>query len=163
MQAMRRAVVLGIVVLFGVALSAGLGDVSAQDNPRLGTWKLNVAKSKYSSGQPPQSSTMKIDASGEGEKVMTEGVNATGAPTKIEYTAQYDGKDYAYTGSQNADKIALKRVDGRTVERTLKKGDKAVITSVQAVSADGKMLTNTVKGTDAQGQALDNVQVWDKQ
>lgn len=163
MQAIRRAMVLGVVVAFGVVLSTGLGPVSAQDKARIGTWKLNVAKSKYSSGQPPQSSTMKVEAAGEGEKVTLESVNATGTPTKIEYTAQYDGKDYAYTGSQNADKITLKRVDAQTVERTLKKGDKAAITSRQVVSADGKTLTNTVKGTNAQGETLDNVQVWDKQ
>lgn len=59
--------------------------------------------------------------------------------------------------------VALKRVDARTIERTFKKGDKAVITSTQAVSTDGKTLTNTVKGTNAQGETLDNVQVWDKQ
>ncbi len=38
-----------------------------------------------------------------------------------------------------------------------------MITSTQAVSTHGKTLTNTVKGTNAQGETLDNVQVWDKQ
>jgi hypothetical protein len=151
-------------VVLGVVLGTGLGRVSAQaGDARVGTWKLNVEKSKYSAGQPPQSSTMKIEAAGQGEKVTTEGVNASGAPTKTEYTAQYDGKDYPLTGSQNADKVALKRVDARTMERTFKKGDKVAVTSMQVVSQDGKTLTNTVKGTDAQGQAMDNVQLWDKQ
>jgi hypothetical protein len=110
MHAIWRAVVLGVVVTFGVVLGAGLGHVSAQaSNPRLGTWKLNLAKSKYDPGPAPQSNTMKIEAAGEGEKSTTEGVNAAGTATKTEYTAQYDGKDYAMTGSQNADTVSFKR------------------------------------------------------
>lgn len=164
MQAICRARVLGVVVALGVVFGVSLMSVSAQEsNPRLGMWKLNVEKSKYTSGQPPQSSMMKIEAAGQGEKVTTEGVNATGAPTKTEYTAQFDGKDAPLTGSQNVDMVSLKRVDARTMERTFKKGDKVMLTSTQVISADGKTMTNTVKGTDAQGQAMDNMQVWEKQ
>src|SRR5262245_7259331 len=90
-----RAVILGVLVTLGVVLGAGLGRVSAQaSNPRTGTWKLNVEKSKYSPGPAPQRGTMKIEASGDGEKVTTEGVNAAGMATGTQYTAQYDGKDY---------------------------------------------------------------------
>jgi hypothetical protein len=88
MDAIRHTIVLGVVVTLGVVLGAGLVHVSAQaSNPRLGTWKLNVEKSKYHPGPAPQSVTMKIEAAGEGEKATTEGVNATGAPTQTEYTA----------------------------------------------------------------------------
>lgn len=164
MQTLWRTVVLGVVVMLGVVLSAGITPVAAQQgNARVGTWKLNVEKSKYAAGQAPQSLTMKIEAAGEGEKVTTEGVNATGTPTKTEYTAKFDGTDAPLTGSQNADKVSLKRVDAQTIERTFKKGDKVAVTSTQVLSADGKTLTNTVKGTDAQGKPLDNVQVWEKQ
>jgi hypothetical protein len=164
MDAIRRVGVLGVVVTLGVVLGAGGGQVAAQaSNPRFGTWKLNVAKSKYDPGPAPQSGTMKLEAAGEGEKSTTEGVNATGAPTKTEYTAQYDGKDYALTGAQNADTLALKRIDARTMERANKKGDKVVATSTWVVSEDGKTMTVTTKGTNAQGQAMSNVTVWDKQ
>ena len=164
MDAIRRVVVLGVVVTLGVVLGAGWVQVSAQaSNPRFGTWKLNVAKSKYDPGPAPQSVTMKIEAAGEGEKSTTEGVNATGAPTKTEYTAQYDGKDYAMTGSQNADMVSLKRIDARTLERTDKKGEKVVLTSTRVVSEDGKTMTVTTTGTNAQGQAMNNVTVWEKQ
>ena len=80
-----------------------------------------------------------------------------------QYTANFDGKDYPLTGSQNADKVSLKRIDARTTERTNKKGDKVVTTVTQVVSQDGKTMTTTVKGTNAQGQAVDNVLVFEKQ
>jgi hypothetical protein len=164
MHAIGRAVVFGIVVTLGVVLGAGLGRVAAQaSNPRLGTWKLNVAKSKYSPGPAPQSLTMKIEAAGEGEKATTEGVNAAGTATMTQYTANVDGKDYPMTGSQNADTVSLKRIDARTMERTDKKGEKVVATSTRVVSEDGKTMTVTTKGTNAQGQAVDNVSVWEKQ
>jgi hypothetical protein len=125
MHSMWRAVVLGVVVTLGVVLGAGLVRVSAQaSDARIGTWKLNVEKSKYSPGPAPQSQTLKVEAAGEGEKATTEGVNAAGTPTMTQYTANYDGKDYPLTGSQNADTVSLKRIDARTTERTDKKGDK---------------------------------------
>ena len=106
---------------------------------------------------------MKIEASGQGETATTEGVNAEGAATKVEYTAQFDGKDYPLTGSQTADKTSLKRIDARTIERTDKKGEKVVATSSRVVSEDGKTMTVTTTGTNAQGQAMNNVTVWEKQ
>ena len=164
MDAIWRAVMLGVVVTLGVVLGASLVRVSAQaSNPRIGTWKLNVEKSKYSPGPAPQSETMKIEASGEGEKATTEGVNAAGTATRTQYTAQYDGKDYPMTGSQNADTVSLKRIDARTMERTDKKGEKVVATSTRVISEDGKTMTVTTKGTNAQGQASNNVTVWEKQ
>jgi hypothetical protein len=164
MYSIWRAVILGVIVTLGVVLGASLVRVSAQaSNPRIGTWKLNVEKSKYSPGPAPQGQTMKIEASGDGEKATTEGVNAAGTATLTEYTAQYDGKDYPITGSQNADTVSLKRIDARTLERTDKKGDKVVGTSTRVVSEDGKTMTVTTKGTNAQGQAVNNVTVWEKQ
>jgi hypothetical protein len=164
MDAIRRAVMLGAVVTLGVVLGASFGRVSAQaGDPRSGTWKLNLEKSKYDPGPAPQSNTMTIEVSGDGETATTKGVNQAGAATGTQYTAQYDGKDYPITGSQNADTVALKRVDARTQERTDKKGDKVVATSTRVVSADGKTMTVTTKGTNAQGQAVNNVTVWEKQ
>ena len=164
MHAIGRAVALGVVVTLGVVLGAGLLSVSAQaSNARIGMWKLNVAKSTYNAGQAPRSLTMKIEASGQGEKSTAEGVNAAGTPMMVQYTANFDGKDYPLTGSQNSDKVALKRIDARTTERIYKKGETIMVTYTQVVSQDGKTMTVTGKGTNAQGQAVDNVQVWEKQ
>jgi hypothetical protein len=159
-----RALALGVVVGFGILLGADILSLSAQAaDPRIGTWKLNVAKSKYSPGPPPQSNTLKVEASGQGEKVTTEGVNAAGAPIKTQYTANFDGKDYPLTGSANADMVSLKRIDARTTVRTDKKDGKVVLTLTRVVSQDGKTMTVTTKGTNPQGQTVDNVAVWEKQ
>jgi hypothetical protein len=161
------ALAFGVVVALGVVLGADIANLSAQaSDPRIGTWKLNVAKSKYSPGPAPQSLTVKVEPSGQGgEKVTAEFVNADGTRTTVQYTeANFDGKDYPLTGSQfGADTVSLKRIDRRTTERTDKKGGTVVQTLRREVSQDGKTMTVTTKGTDTQGRAMNNVAVFEKQ
>src|SRR5438552_2745327 len=111
MHSIWRAVTLGIVVTLAVVLGVNVTNLSAQaSDPRVGTWKLNVAKSKYSPGPAPQSQTLKVEASGKGEKVTSEVVGADGKRNTSTYTANFDGKDYPLSGSLvGADKEALKR------------------------------------------------------
>ena len=139
-----------------------LGSVMAADLV-VGTWKLNISKSKFSPGPPPQSATVTYAESGDGIKRTGQAVNAEGNKTSFEYTAQNDGKDYSITGNPNADTISLKRVNDRTVEGTLKKDGKVVTTTRRVVSSDGKTMTLTITGTNVQGQKVKNVQVFEKQ
>jgi hypothetical protein len=164
MQSSWRGLAFGVAVVLGVVLGADIVDLSAQGgDPRIGTWKLNVAKSKYSPGPPPQSQTLKIEPSGQGEKVTSEVVNADGTNTTTQYTANFDGKDSPLTGSPIADMVSLKRIDARTTERTDKKGGTVAQTIKRVVSADGKTMNVTVKGKNAQGQEVSNVVVFEKQ
>jgi hypothetical protein len=164
MQSSWRALVFGVAVVLGVVVGADIVHLSAQgDDPRIGTWKLSVAKSKYSPGPPPQSQTLKVEASGQGEKVTSEVTNADGTSTTTVYTANFDGKDYPLTGSPIADMVSLKRIDARTTERTDKKGGTVAQTIRRVVSADGKTMNVTVKGKNAQGQEVSNAVVFEKQ
>src|SRR5207245_11389452 len=104
-----------------------------------------------------------IEASGQGEKITTEGVNAEGGRIATQYTANFDGKDYPLTGSSVADTVSLKRIDARTTVRTDKKDGKVVQTLTRVVSQDGTTMTVTTKGTNAEGQAVHNVAVFNKQ
>jgi hypothetical protein len=164
MHSIRRAVSLGVVVMLGLVLAVGIVSLSAQANdPRIGTWKANIAKSKYNPGPAPKSLTVKVDASGKGEKVSTESVAADGQTTKTSYTANFDGKDHPLTGSPTANTVSLKRIDARTTERTDKKDGKVTLTLTRVVSQDGKTMTVTTTGTNAQGQPVNNVIVFEKQ
>ena len=145
------------ILFMGFALSAQAAD------PLVGTWKLNVAKSTYSPGPAPKSLTAKIEAAGEGEKVTADGVRGDDTPIQVVYTAQYDGKDHPITGSPMADTVSLKRLDANTTERTDKKGGKVTQTLTRKVSSDGKTMTVTYKGTDAEGRPINNLAVLEKQ
>ncbi len=145
------------ILFMGFALSAQAAD------PLVGTWKLNVAKSTYSPGPAPKSLTAKIEAAGEGEKLTADGVRGDDTPIRVEYTAQYDGKDYPISGSPMADTVSLKRLDANTTERTDKKGGKVVQTLTRKLSSDGKTATITIKGTDAEGRPINHLAVFEKQ
>ncbi len=67
MHARWCASTLGVLLAFGLVLGADIVNLSAQaSDPRIGTWKLNVTKSKYSPGPAPQSLTVKVEPSGQG-------------------------------------------------------------------------------------------------
>ena len=68
------------VCLFATSLLSGF----AQTDPFIGTWKLNLAKSKYSPGPPPKSQTATYDAAGDGVKVTVKGTNGQGQPIDIQ-------------------------------------------------------------------------------
>jgi hypothetical protein len=146
-----------------VIVVMGLSVLSAQGtDARVGSWNLNVAKSKYTPGPAPKSQTLKIEAVGKGEKVTSETVTDTGAKTVTEYTAGYDGKPHPLKGSAVADMVTLTRIDSHTTERIDSKNGKTVVTYHRTVSKDGKTMTVTSKGTDAQGRATSNVIVFEK-
>ena len=140
-----------------------IGAAFAQSDPQVGTWKLNLAKSKYSPGPGPKSATTKIEAVGAGTKVSVDQALADGTARHWEFTANYDGKDSPVTGNPDADTVARTRLDANTVQTVSKKGGKVTTTQTSAVSSDGKTRTVTTKGVNASGQQVNNVAVYEKQ
>ena len=134
----------------------------AQPDTHVGTWVLNVAKSKYNPGPPPKEQTTVMEAAGNGIKVTTKGVDAAGKPTSASYTANFDGKDNPVTGNPDWDMTSIKRVNANTLEFTRKKAGKVVQTATSVISSDGKTRTITSTGVDAQGRKINNVAVYDK-
>src|SRR5262249_37446254 len=104
--------------LLGLALATALPQAGlAQSNPLIGTWKLNLAKSKYSPGPPPRSSTVIWEAVGQGLRARAEGVDAQGNPTKTDSgVVFYDGKSYPTTGNPDYDASSYKQVNASTFE-----------------------------------------------
>src|SRR5262245_46384178 len=150
------------VVLLGIVAIVSAHTASAQTDPHIGTWVLNVAKSKYTPGPAPKEQTSVYAMAGQGIKVSTKAVSADGKPTATEFTAMFDGKDHPVTGNADYDATMMKRVDSHTIEFTRKKAGKAVQTATSAVSKDGKTRTVTTTGTNAQGQKISNVAVFEK-
>jgi hypothetical protein len=116
----------------------------AQPNPRIGTWKLDVAKSTYQQGKAPASETRNYLATEDGGIQLTaSAVLPSGTQQPSGYRAKYDGKDYPYSGTAG-DTIAITG-DGWTADSTIKMAGKVIQTSRSVVSKDGKTLTQTTK------------------
>ena len=156
----KLVVVVNVVVL---AL-AGSGLVFAQTDAHMGTWKLNVAKSKFAPGQTMKSETRTYEPTGDGYKLSGQRVDADGSTHPESFTVKYDGKDNPFTGdAYGADTLAVKLVDVNHIDATEKKGGKMLYTSKVAVSNAGKVMSITIRGKSGSGQPINAVLVYDKQ
>ena len=158
MQARIRFTSLFTAVAITFAMAQGTAFAQA-----VGTWKLNLAKSKYLQGQAPKSATLVYEAAGEGIKVTVDQAPASGPAIHYAYTANYDGKDVPVVGNPNADMAARTRVNATTTKVVNKKDGQVMSTVTIVVSEDGKTLTITTAGKDAKGQTVDSVAIYDKQ
>jgi hypothetical protein len=152
-------------VAITVLAFAGSATLRAQSNPLVGTWKLNVTKSKFDPGPGYKSLTRTVEAQGDGVKYTFEGVSADGKPVAYGFSVKFDGQDNPVSGSMpsGADTISAKRTDSNHYVATQKKGGKEIATSKVTVSKDGKVTTVDQTGTTASGAKSHDVQVYDKQ
>src|ERR1044072_7072809 len=148
-----------------IALTISLVFVSVamgfQDNPNLGTWKLNEAKSKFAG--KGRNHTVVYEAAGDQIKVTVDGVDESGGAVHNEWTGKFDGKDYPVTGDSNSDARAYKIVNARTLTFANKKAGKTTLTGRIAISVDGKSRTVTTTGTGSDGKKVKTTAVYDKQ
>jgi len=131
----------------------------------IGTWKLNVEKSKYSPApMPVKNLSVTREASDGGVKVTTTGEQADGTAINASYTAKYDGKDVQVTGNAPYDTISIKQVNANTLTDQRKKtGGPYHATSRLVVSKGGKTMTVTTKGVNTAGKNFTSTFVLDKQ
>lgn len=136
--------------------------VCSADDPNMGTWKLNEAKSHFSKGAA-KNHTVVYEAAGDMIKVTVDGVDGSGAATHNEWTGKFDGKYYAVTGDATSDMRSYRRINSRTLAIKAKKSGKVILTGTIMVSRNGKMRTVRTTGKNAQGKWVTNTAVYDKQ
>jgi len=151
-----RNIILTLALCF-----VGVG-VCFADNPNMGTWKLNEAKSKIPPGIS-KNTTVVYEAVGDSVKVTTDGSDKDGKPTHTEWTGKFDGKDYPVTGDPAQDSRSYKQVDDQVLTMAIKKGGKVITTGHIAVSADGKSRTVKLTTTDSDGKKVSGTSVYDRQ
>jgi len=158
---MRKSLFTG--ALAACALTLISGSLAVAGDNWIGTWKLDTAKSKFSPGPGPKGQTLKFEHSPGGIKLASEAVAADGKATQGGYTSKFDGTDVPFAGNPNADTAQPRKLDDNSYQNTWKKAGKVTITTKGVVSADGKTLTITQSGTDAQGRAVNSTAVYDRQ
>jgi hypothetical protein len=147
-----------------LALFAAAAGLRAADDPMVGSWKLNVAKSKFSPGPGIQEETNQVEPyGGNGIKLTAEITKADGTKVTESYAGTFDGKGFSVGGDANVDMAYLKRINAHTMERINKKAGKPTTMMQYVVSKDGKTKTVTITGTTAQGQPVHTVLVFEKQ
>src|SRR5665213_2139973 len=122
MNKVLRMLVIGTVL----SIVSGATAFAATADPAIGTWTLNVEKSKFTPGPAPKSATRTYAQTADGIALTFSGVAADGSAMSGKSTFKYDGKDYAISGSSDYDTLALKRVNGSTTKAVLKKDGKII-------------------------------------
>ena len=149
-----RASVLGVLALLAAASPA-----YAAPDFLLGTWKANPTKTKLSPGTPDvrKSELMIVDDMGVDQyrvtRITQDGKNST-------VGLYFDRRERFSDPMTSVVGVKL----GPNSFRNTIKGTKGTLVSEWTVSADGKVLTNTRKGTGTEtGRPIDEVLVYDRQ
>jgi hypothetical protein len=150
--------------LVGAVLSmASVAVAAAASDPVVGTWNLNLAKSKMDAAVAVKSQTRTYTQGDDGISVTVNGVRADGSAISQQSTFKYDNKAYPWSGAAEYDALTLKRVNGSTVSAVLMKGGKKVGSTTRTISGHGKIMTLSSKVTGADGKPYSAVLVFDKQ
>ncbi|MEP6920341.1 MAG: hypothetical protein ABI967_04385 [bacterium] len=152
----------GRVILLTLATLFASATVCSAQNPHMGTWKLNEAKSKFHAGAA-KNTTVVYEAAGDDVKVIVDGVDAAGGATHNEWTGKFDGKSYAVTGDATSDMRSYRKINNHTLALTGTKDGKVSLTGRITVTANGRTRTVTTTGTDSKGMRVTNKAVYDKQ
>jgi hypothetical protein len=152
------------IILAICPLATPTSVVSAQSDPRVGVWELNLQKSTFNPGPAPTKQTLWYKAEGRGLTALLQGIDADGkpfSPDPANFAINFDGKDHP-TPHPNYDSSAWMRISTNKYVVNRKKAGKVVLTSTNVVSDDGKTMTITTKGVNEDGQLVTNVRVYDK-
>jgi hypothetical protein len=158
---MKRLLTFALATLVITSTAAAFG----ADNS-LGTWKVNVEKSKYTPAPFPVKSIRSVrEAAGDGVKVTNTGERSDGTKINATYTAKYDGVPASVSGEGSPyDTVSIKQVNANTFDWEAKntKGKYHTRGRIE-VSHDGKTMTVKVKGTNQDGKPMTSELVYDKQ
>ena len=137
--------------------------LTAADNLLVGTWKLNTAKSKGTPGTMNKEATVVLETDGNAVKRTVTGIGAEGQKLDTSATIPWDGMEHKVNGPMGPAMVAVKSVNDRTINVTVKVNGKVVSSGRVVVSKDRKTMTTSFKGEDPKGRKFDNVEVFDRQ
>lgn len=136
----------------------------AQQNPLIGTWKTNLAKSKVLLGAAPTGLVAKYEPSGSnGIKYTSDRVAADGTRSHVEFTAALDGSTAPYRGVQDRDAIKIRRIDPYTYQVFYLKEGETVQINFWIVSKDRKTLSTLSTGVGSDDKVFSRLVVADRQ
>jgi hypothetical protein len=158
----RTAFMLTGMTLLGLAIAALPQGSFAQSSSVIGTWKMNIGKSKFT-GPPERSSTATFTQDGQNIRGTNQVIDAQGNATTVVFMNIYDGMPHPTTGSPLYDASAYTRLDANTVIISRFKAGKLVQVGTSVVSQDGKTMTGSLTGTQLNGQLGSEIEVYDKQ
>ena len=160
-----------LAVLAAAACDASRARVSPPTNatdPIIGTWKLNVAESTFSTAMqdvPPKELTEVLREIEDGRiELAQHGIQEDGAPVTFRITYSAQGGVVTVIDAEGTEGVTFIETlvsPGNWYVTTLRDG-KQVIVRHKVVTADGKAKRETVHGTDEHGQPFEQIEVFER-
>jgi hypothetical protein len=151
---MRKLLCLLTLLVFATPLFAA--------EPFAGTWTLNPAKTKYTTGTPPKNVTLVIEEQGTNLQTTATGTNNDGSPISVKFVVPISGgMGTVQEGDFNG--IMSKRTSANIRDNSYTKNGKEIRSRHIVISKDGKTMTSKVTGTSPNGSPVDGTDVYDKQ
>jgi hypothetical protein len=161
-------------IIAGLILACGSWASYAQVPAIIGTWKLNVAASRFPE-PAPQAEVRSYRLTDGGVLIgLAVNIDAHGRPNFLQFAARPDGRDYPEFDTRSAaEYLAQGKAPFRTYAEIpsadplkvhwVDKADGRIISSGDKwVSKDGKLLSFTVDATDPKGNKVQFLYVFDR-
>lgn len=156
---MRKATLLLAVV--------GLASFLWAADPSVGTWKCNVAQSKFAPSTQAavkEETLVKRALDPDQFELTVTGTRTDGSAISSKSTHPQKGGLVKNQPAPSAGQMSVVTVISPSdFYLTLLQDGKQVQVTHILVSKDGKTMRNTIKGTDAKGKPFEGLVVWDKQ
>ena len=152
-----------VVAVLGLTSIVAFGQSKPDPNILMGTWKLNVATAKYTPGPAPKSQTLtfKPTATGFTSRLTRSTLKVKRRRRTI--MGRSTGKPYPVKFANLSRMQTTKWDDAFTLTEVNTLDGKVRTSRTGVISKDGKTLTITSKGVNAQGQPTNNTGVYEKQ
>ena len=132
------------------------------ENPLVGTWRLNVEKSRFVPGPAHAQQTITFVEVENGLHVTTTIHNADGTTTDQHYTAYYDGKPYPMVNLNNTTHVAMHRISELEDERVDTNNGVLVGNRLRTVAADRQSYYVHGTGVNTRGQFYVHKMLYEK-
>ena len=159
------AMAAGLVLALSIGIVAASSQAAAPEQaPWIGTWQLNAARSTArSTPSPYKRVVLRIEpAADDGLVVVYDMVGTRGGVTHVEWSGQFDGRDYPVQGMDYVLTNAYRRLDDRSYEIVIKVDGQPAATAVAVVSPDGRTLTVTTAERGPGGQTANTTAVYER-
>jgi hypothetical protein len=154
---MRKAMLL--LAVFGLA-----GSLWAAD-PNVGTWKLNLAKSKLlpSTQAPVKEETIVVREIGDQFEITIAGTRTDGSTISSKGTNPKQGGVTQGAAIPKDFMVMVTMISPNEWYNTYLQNGKQIRVGHFVISKDGKTMTDTGKGFDDKGKPVESLAVFDKQ
>ena len=126
-----------------------------------GSWIANLDKSRRDPNHQFHRATMRFDVDGDSVSLTYGGINASGRQEHGSQAFRADGQEHPVPEAPGV--VATGTLEPRALRSVAAKEGAVVGRATYAVSDDGRSMTATVSGLDANGKSFEQVIVFDRE